>query len=177
MQMAANPFETRAGKSTPSNPSGGTPDRARETAEATALAANLLSAAGIKGFELLGPSDRPEIKGDARWLQGDVLGTINIMLNVPPGEFRNIPAYLIGNAAKACKGTFFSGAVPDDRVEIGRVFTTCQVGGETSTAYYLAVPRRAGGAYLIATFSSGSEKPAKDADALLRSVVFEALAH
>jgi hypothetical protein len=175
-QMASNPFETRAGKSSPSNPSGGTADRARETAEATALAANLLSAAGIQGFTLLGPSDRPEIKGDARWLQGDILGTINVMAYVPPGEFKNIPAYLIGYDAKACKGTFFSGAVPDDTVEISRVFTTCQVGGDTSTRYYLAVPRRAGGAYLIATFSAGSEKPAKEADAQLRAVVFKALA-
>jgi hypothetical protein len=175
-QMASNPFETRAAAPNRSN-SGGTPDRARETAEATALAANLLSAAGITGFALLGPSDHPEIKGDARWVQGGVLGTINIMLNVPPGEFRNIPAYLIGNDAKACKGTFFSGALPDETAEVGRVFTTCQVGGETSTAYYLAVPRRAGGAYLIATFSAGSEKPAKEADAQLRSVVFKTLAH
>ncbi len=171
--VASNPFATRAVKSNAAN--SGTPDRARETAEATALAANLLSAAGITGFTLLGPSDRPEIKGDARWLQGDVLGTININPNVPPGEFKNIPAYLIGNDAKACKGTFFSGAIPDDAAEIGRVFTTCQVDGDTSTAYYLAVPRRAGGAYLIATFSDGSEKPAKEADAQLRSVVLEAL--
>jgi hypothetical protein len=176
-QMATNPFEPRAGKSTPTNPSDGAPDRARETAEATALAANLLSAAGIQGFTLLGPGDRPEFKGDARWMQGDILGTINVILNLPAGEFKNIPAYLIGNNAKACKGTFFSGAVPDETVEIGRVFTTCQVGGDTSTEYYLVVPRRAGGAYLIATYSAGSEKPAKEADAQLRSAVFKALAH
>jgi hypothetical protein len=97
---------------------------------------------------------------------------------VPPGEFKNIPAYLIGNEAKACKGTFFSGAVPDDTTEIGRVFTTCQRSGDdTSTGYYLAVPQRAGGAYLIATYSAGSEQPAKEADAQLRAVVFKALAH
>jgi len=174
-QTASNPFEPRAAKSTRSRPSGGPPDRARETAEATALAANLLSAAGITGFTLLGPSDRPEIKGDARWLQGDVLGTININPNVPPGEFRNIPAYLIGSGAKACRGTFFSGAIPDDAAQIGRVFTTCQVGSDTTTSYYLVVPRRAGGAYLIATISGGSEKPAKEVDAQLRSVVFKAI--
>ena len=62
-------------------------------------------------------------------------------------------------------------------MEIGRVFTTCQVGGDTSTSYYLVVPRRAGGAHLIATFSSGSEKPAKDVDAQVRSVVFKTLQH
>ena len=107
------------------------------------MAANLLSAAGIRGFTLLGPGDRPEFKGDARWVQGDILGTINVMTYLPPGELKNIPAYLIGNEAKACKGTFFSGAIPDDTVEIGRVFTTCQVGGDTSTGYYLAVPRGA----------------------------------
>ena len=174
-QTAANPFETRAAKSSPSN--GGSPDRARETAEATALAANLLSAAGMTGFTLLGPSDYPEFKGDARWVQGDVLGTINVILNVPPGEFKNIPAYLIGDGAKACKGTFFSGALPEEAADIGRVFTTCQVGSDTSTSYYLVVPRRAGGAYLIATYSGGSEKPAKDIDAQLRSVVLKTIQH
>jgi len=55
------------------------------------------------------------------------------------------------------------------------VFTTCQVGSDTTTSYYLVVPRRAGGAYLIATISGGSEKPAKDVDAQLRSVVFKAI--
>ncbi len=173
VQTAANPFAPAA------KPGGASlPHDAGATAEATALAANLLSAAGIQGFTLLGPNDRPEIKGDARWLQGDILGTINVMPYVPPGEFKNIPAYLIGNDAKACKGTFFSGAVPDDTVEIGRVFTTCQRSADdTSTVYYLVVPRRAGGAYLIATFAAGSEKPAKEADAQMRSAVFKAFAH
>ena len=172
VQTAANPFETKPAKSGASTPR----VDPNTVAEATALAANLLSAAGIQGFTLLGPNDRPEIEGNARWLQGEVLGTINIMSNVPAGEFKNIPAYLIGYNAKACKGTFFSGAIPDETVEIGRVFTTCQRDDITSTDYYLIVPRRAGGAYLISTFSAGSEQPAKQADAQLRSAVFKALA-
>jgi len=172
--MAANPFEAK-----PENSAGPKSIQdSNDKAEATAFAANLLSAAGVQGFTLLTPTDFPEVKGDARWVQGSTFGSINVLPNISRDQLKEISAYLIGADAKGCKGTFFSGAIPDDAAtELGRVFTTCQPvgGGKAITSYYLAVPRKAGGAYVISTVSFGSEKPAKDADSLLRSAVFKAL--
>jgi hypothetical protein len=172
VRMASNPFDVKSSSSSGSNAL----QDAGAKAEATALAANLLSAAGVQGFTLLNPAEYPEIKGDARWIQGATFGTLNIYPKVTREELKNISAYLIGGDAKACKGTFFSGAIPDSAAApFGRVFTTCQTGDNTLTSYYLAAPRKAGGAYVISTISLGPEKPAKEADSLLRSAVFKAL--
>jgi hypothetical protein len=44
------------------------------------------------------------------------------------------------------------------------------------TSYYLAVPRKAGGIYILRTMTTaGSEKPAKEADASIRKAVFSAV--
>jgi hypothetical protein len=155
-------------------------NESKNTGEAIALAANLLSAAGVQNFTLLDPSYRPDIKGDARWIEGSTFGTLNVFPNATASDIRDLPAYLIGADAKTCSGTFFSGAIPDDGTgTLARVFTTCQKRdqNEPITIYYLAVPRKAGGAYVISTISFGSEKPAKETDTLLRSAVFKILSH
>lgn len=149
-------------------------DDANVKAEAAVMAANLLSAAGLTNFTMLGPSEHPDIKGHARWFQGSTFGTINVFPKFTSSDVKEIPGYLISIDAKQCKGTFFSGVIPDDtNSTIARVFTTCQKDEKPITAYYLAIPRKAGGAYVISTISLGSEKPAKEQDTLLRSAVFK----
>jgi hypothetical protein len=173
VQTASNPFEATSNNSRSTNA-----DEGKLLAEVTALAANLLSAAGIQGFTLLGPNDYPDIKGHARWIHGATFGALDVYPKVTPEQMKNISAYLITMGAKACKGTFFSGAIPDDTTTgLGRVFTTCQTDDKPMTTYYLALPRKAGGIYLMATISLESEKPAKEADSVLRSAAFKTLAH
>ena len=88
---------------------------------------------------------------------------------------------VIGGEAKGCKGMFFSGSIPDDgKEQMLRVFTTCQVKETSATIYYLAVPRKAGGIYILRTMtaagaSAEAEKPAKEADAGIRKAVFTAV--
>jgi len=148
-------------------------DSANVEGEALAFAANLLSAAGIQGFRILLPSEHPEIKGHARWIQGTTFGTVNIYPKLGAAQVPDVWAYLIGIETKACRGTFFSGAIPNDKQSgLWRMFTTCQTDEKLITTYYIAAPRRAGGLYLLSTTSLGSEKPAKDADAQLRSATF-----
>lgn len=168
-QLAANPFEKREAPKTP------TGDNSNNTAEAITLAANLLSLAGAQGFRLLAPTDMPEIKGDARWIDGNTFGTINVLPTASTDDLKNLSGYLIGADAKTCKGAYFSGALPDeDKAIITRVFTNCQMNGDKPfTTYYLAMPRKAGGAYVISTIAIGSEQPAKEKDNLLRSAVFK----
>lgn len=169
-QMAANPFA-------PGN-AGAPPSVTRDaavTAEATAFAANLLSLAGLKGFTLLNPGQYPKFQADARWVQGDTIGAVNVLRNLSGAALTNISGTLIAEDAKSCNGAFFSGAIPDSgQGTLARVFTHCErTGKKALTTYYLAVPRKAGGAYVIATIAFGSEKPAKDVDGSLRAAVFK----
>ncbi|SDT13160.1 hypothetical protein [Bradyrhizobium canariense] len=146
-------------------------------AEATVITANLLSQAGITGFRIATAQEFPELKADAIWAASNVIGTINILPTATAKDLDELRSAVIGNDAKACKGMFFSGSIPDDgKEQLIRVFSTCQVKDVSATNYYLAVPRKAGGIYILRTMTaSGSEKPAKEADASIRKAVFTAL--
>jgi hypothetical protein len=150
-------------------------------AEAIVIAANLLSQTGISGFRIATPGEFPELKADAVWTAPDVMGTINIMAGAAQKDLDNIRSMVIGSEAKGCKGVFFSGSIPDDgKEQLIRVFTTCQEKEASATIYTLAVPRKAGGIYILRTMtaagaSTGSEKPVKEADAGIRKAVFTAV--
>jgi hypothetical protein len=109
------------------------------------------------------------------------MGTINIMPTVAPRDFDDLRSMVIGGDAKGCKGMCFSGSIPDDgKEQLIRVFTTCQAKETAATIYYLAVPRKAGGIYILRTMTAagalaGSEKPVKEADAGIRKAVFTAV--
>jgi hypothetical protein len=150
-------------------------------AEATVIAANLLSHAGISGFRIATPGEFPELKADAVWAAPDVMGTINIMPAAATKDLDDIRSMVIGGEARGCKGMFFSGSIPDDgKEQLIRVFTTCQEKEASATIYTLAVPRKAGAIYVLRTMTAAgaaakSEKPAKDADAGIRKAVFTAV--
>lgn len=169
-----NPPPAVASDTKPSAPK----DRDAYRAEATVIVANLLSEAGISGFRVVSPKEIPEMKSDVAWVAGDVVGAITVFPEINRNQIDDVRSVVIGADAKACKGSFFSGSIPDDGKEasLTRVFTTCQSGTNTGTTYYLAVPRKAGGIYVFQTIGKGnSEKPAKDADASIRKAVFTAL--
>lgn len=176
-KIVTNPFEKSApvvskSKLTTTSAS----DRSAERAEATTLVANLLSQAGIQGFVLLDPTDLPDVKADAKWRAGDLFGTITVFPDIKTSQIAEVPAVLIGGAAKTCKGTFLSGAIKDEtNNSFARIFTTCNDGKDTTTVYYLAIPRKAGGAYIITTAVVGSETPAKEADSNIRTAVYKVL--
>jgi hypothetical protein len=168
-QVATNPFQSTA--TAPSAPRAA--DREDARAEATAFAANLLSLGGVQGFRMLGPAEYPALRGDARWIEGTTFGAIDVYSQVRQDQMKDLPGQIIGGDAKACKGTFFSGAIPDEGKTTARVFTTCQSGNSNLTVYYLAVPRKAGGVYVISSASFGTEEPAKKADENIRQAVLK----
>lgn len=169
---SSNPFE----KPQPAQGRDGA-DSAVYKAEAIALVANLLSLSGVQGFTIMGPDEASRLKSHAAWSASDVLGTLNILSGDQKSLLDVAPSTLIGRDAGACKGTFFSGSIPDDGgASLVRVFTTCQEPEKkSSTAYYLAVPRKKGGVYVFMTASRGSEEPAKAADSNIRAAVFKAI--
>jgi hypothetical protein len=164
---ASNPFAA------PAPPSG---QNANARAEATMIAANLMSLSGIKGFRILAPSETSSIKADAVWRAGDTLGTVRVLPASITDNVKNFSGLLIGSDARNCKGAFASGALPAEGNEsIVRVFTSCKTGDLTYTIYYLALTRKQGGYYLFATGAAGSEQPAKEADASIRQAVLNAI--
>lgn len=132
--------------------------------EATAFAANLLSAANITGYRLLGPDEPPKVKGDARWIvPGKELGIVKILPGLKKEEQKAFGADLISEDARQCTGKFASGSMPDDEKGIARAFTICDLGEAILSMYYFTLPRPAGGAYVIATGSFGGEEAAAQA--------------
>ena len=142
--------------------------------EATTVAANLLSAAGLQRFHILAPDDplAKKFHADVVWLGTGIVGTLKIL---PPGQFRqigDIPPLLISSDAKTCKGAFFSGSLPAEfEKPMGRAFTSCREGRAPITTYYMITERPKGGFYLFATISSEGEAPAKEIDTNIRSAV------
>jgi hypothetical protein len=146
--------------------------------EATTLAANLLSAAGVTGYRLLGPKEESWLKGDARWIvPGEGIGLVQVHSDMTAEMQASLGSVLVGEDAKSCKGAFMSATLPnDERIGSGRVFTTCDDGKTTLTSYYFTIPRRTGGAYLVATISSAARSPTprlKEIDANFRHAAYE----
>ena len=169
-----NPFAATSPSGTaPPAPSG---QGADTRAEATMIAANLMSLSGIKGFRILSKEEASSIKADAVWRAGGTIGTVRILPAGITSSIKNFSGLLIGGDARKCKGAFASGALPVEGEEaMARVFTSCKTGEKTFTIYYIALTRKQGGYYLFATGASGSEQPAKEVDASIRQAVLGAI--
>jgi hypothetical protein len=143
-------------------------------AEAATVAANVLSKSGAQGFSMLSTERAAALKSHAAWSTDDkTLGTLSIL----PGhsDAKDLPKIVIARDAGLCKGSFLSGAVPEDgKTPMARIFTTCHESGDkTTSVYYLAVPRKKGGLYVFSTQSVGSEAPAKRATESIRGAVVD----
>jgi hypothetical protein len=147
---------------------------AAERAEATVLAANLLSELGTPGFKILQPDEMPAgWKSDAMWRSDAGLGTVDVLPKVAdPAE---MSAVIISGDAKSCKKAFASGSLPAGEGSLTRLFTRCGAGKDALVGIYLVVPRRAGGIYVVGTFSLGEEDAGKALDASIRQAIFRAL--
>ena len=83
---------------------------------------------------------------------------------------------------RRCRGEYFFVTAVEtiEQVEVVRVYVACKMPESTAIAYYTAVPRSKGGAY-VATSASGQgfalilQREAETADAKLRGAVVEAL--
>jgi hypothetical protein len=146
-------------------------------AEATAIVANLLSQAGVSGFQIL-PASRSEAaqKADVTWVANNVSGALLVLQDKTLETPADAAPILIASGAKACKGAFMSGALPEEAHGTqARVFTNCRTDKGHMTDYYLTMRRPKGGYYVFVTSSDGSEDPAKETDNNIRAAVFNVL--
>jgi hypothetical protein len=148
---------------------------AAERAEATVVAANLMSELRVSGFKLLRPEEMPKgMKADAMWQSDTGVGTVMILRAAP--DLEAVPPLIISEDAKSCKKAFASGSLPPEAGStVTRLFTKCGNGSDAFIANYFVVPRKAGGLYVIGTYNSGEEEAAKSFDPGIRQAVFRAL--
>jgi hypothetical protein len=152
--------------------------------EASALAANVMTEAAIPKAASLKPSEVPAgLTGDAFWSADKTLFTVTILPRNEAPDIANIPGLIIGGDAQKCRGDFFSGSMFDtiNKLRVARAFTNCQSPQSTTSIYYLAVPRKQGGLYLLTTFTNGFEiaapgqPTARDIDRKIRDSIRIAL--
>jgi hypothetical protein len=144
---------------------------AAERAEATALAANIVSELGITGFKFLPPEQTP---ADAAWIADNAVGAVTVLPKVTDAsEFGSV---VIGRDAKECKTAYASGSMPGEgEGNLARLFTRCGVGKEAFISYYLVVPRKASGVYLIGIYGYEQNEKVSTMEAGIRSAAFRVL--
>lgn len=153
--------------------------------EASALAANVMAEAAIPGAAKLQPKEVPVgVSGAVVWKAAKIFFTVSI---VPPNDTSEIGALsslVIGGDAHKCRGNFFSGAASEviGASLVGRAFTSCQTQDATVSVYYLTIPRKRGGLYLLATITNrfeiamAGEQTVSDVDSKIRNSIAVALA-
>jgi hypothetical protein len=143
-------------------------------AEATTLATDILRRANFT-YEFLSPEKAPENlrKYDAAWRADNVLGTLRVL---PAANQDKVRGELIADDANSCKGKFASGALPGmSGSQSQTIFTSCESDNNWSV-YYIAVPRRKGGIYLLGVAGTGEQAARMQAVAnSYRTVALEVL--
>jgi hypothetical protein len=168
---SSNPFAASPPQAKPDAPK----DRSAERSEAMILAANLVSAMGISGVTFLKPAEIPaSMAVDAAWKGPSGLGGVAVL----PGmsDPTSITANVLSYDAKHCKSLFASGTLPaEGEGSYQQLFTKCGQ-KDAIIAYYLIVPRQAGGNYVISTYTKEGfavAPPKSDAD--VRAAAFKVI--
>lgn len=125
--------------------------------EATEIATDILRRANFT-YEFQKPEQLTGAlrdKYDAVWRADGVLGTLRILAGSRATSVEKVRGELIADDAISCKGKFASGAVPAmSGSKSQTIFTSCESDSNWSV-YYIAVPRRKGGIYLLGIAGTG----------------------
>lgn len=125
--------------------------------EATNIATDILRRANFT-FEFQKPEQlaaNMRDRYDVVWRSDEFLGSLRILPDTRAETIDRVRADATAADAENCKGKFDSGALPapSDSKSV-TIFTTCK-GEQTSSAYYIILPRRKGGIYLLGVNGSG----------------------
>jgi hypothetical protein len=125
--------------------------------EATEVATDILRRANFT-FEFQKPeqlSGDLREKYDAVWRADGVLGTLRVLAGSRETTVEKLRGELIASDASSCKGKFASGALPAmSGSQSQTIYTSCEAQSNWSV-YYIAVPRRKGGVYLLGIAGTG----------------------
>src|SRR5215475_5881756 len=108
-------------------------------AEASGIASDLLSFAGIRDARVLANNETPnDVTAHAVWRTGHVSGTVSIVPAARSAGTGALAADLVRYGAAKCSGRFFVASMPDEieRVAVLRLFTSCQAEPATSSVHH-----------------------------------------
>ena len=151
--------------------------------EASALATNIMTEATIPKAASMPKNEIPlGLPGDAIWKVEKLLFTVSILSN-ETSTLDDLPSLIIGGDAQKCRGDLFAGAIIDvvGTLRVARAITNCLTSEATTTVYYVAIPRKQGGVYLLSTVTNGfeitalGEQTAEEVDSKVRSAIVVAL--
>ena len=133
--------------------------------EATQFLANVLSAAGIFGYRMLGVDELSKLSVDAAWTDGKETGAVNILpqtKNFGPNEAE---AIILAENAKTCTGKFMSGSKSGgSQANDIEAFTSCSDKSGTVTTMYSIVPKNDQTLYVIRTISTDQPGSSSSSD-------------
>jgi hypothetical protein len=147
------------------------------------FATAIRSFSGLGGFRLVQASESmPGSLAAVGWTAEAAAGVVMLLPASEAPKSGDAARRAIQYEQRKCRGEYFfaEDAAVQDRTEIARVYVTCKMPESTAIAYYTAVPRPKGGAYVI-TSTSGQgfvmvlQKQTEAADARLRVAILEAL--
>jgi hypothetical protein len=131
--------------------------------EASILAANVLSSAGVTRFKIMSRDEIPADldRYDAVWsADAAILGTITIVTLDVASTRDRIAAALIANASQVCKGRFASAREDVSPTGGIHLLIGCDYNAQTTQASYAIMPRTKGGYYVFAVFGDGNAREA-----------------
>jgi len=149
-------------------------------AEASGIAADLLSFAGIRDARVLANNETPgDVTAHAIWRTGHVTGAVSIVPAAKSAGLRALAAELVRYGSAKCPGRFFVAAMPDEieRVPVLRLFTSCQAEPATSSVHYTLAVRATGGIYVLSAmidrveYIGATQGSAEDLDGKIRTVL------
>ncbi len=147
------------------------------------FATAIRSFAGMGSFRLVQASDSmPGSLATVGWTAEAAAGAVTLLPAREAPKSSDAARRAIQYEQRRCRGEYFfaEDAAVQDRTEIARVYVACKMPESTAIAYYTAVPRPKGGAYVV-TSTSGKgfvmvlQKQPAAADARLRVAILEAL--
>jgi hypothetical protein len=127
-------------------------------AEAAELATNILRRANIPDFQIQKPEQLDanfRDKYDVVWKAEGITGTLRVLAGPRASTVEKIRAEVVASDVTACKGRFATGVLPATSGSQSVTIQTSCDGDPAWAVYYIAVPRRKGGTYLLGIFGTG----------------------
>jgi hypothetical protein len=147
-----------------------------QSAEVAALGAKVLADVGAKNPKQLANPAIFSFRNGAGWQIGDLSFGITAVPALPSLNGSMLLPTLISRDVRLCRGESFA-AMESQAKDSVAGYASCQVPGVWTSAFYLALPRPAGGFYLAETIISAPEMPepveraANDLNGALRSAL------
>jgi hypothetical protein len=135
-------------------------------AEAAALTANLLSSAGVQGFQIMSDIPPQLASFHSVWTAPGLVGAVLVK---PDSNVDQATSIITAKSARNCKGKFGVAKLPVTAAGAD-IKTLCETSpGKADAGSFLILPRPAGGIYVFMTSDVNDGAPASSTDASVQT--------